>query len=177
MNFVVRTSGEPTAIVPALRDALATVDGALPMFRVMSMERVYANRYWGETLTMKLLAWCAVGALLLAVVGIYGVISYSVTQRRREMGIRIALGAGHREVISLVVRQGLYLVAGGIGFGLFLGFGLSRGLSFMLFGVNPNDPTTYLAVVAFVACAAIAASYIPARRATRVDPIVALREE
>lgn len=177
MTLLLRTGGDPLAVVPAARAALAEVDADTPLFGVMSMEQVFENRFWGETLTMKLLGWCALGAMVLAIVGIYGVISYTVTQRTREMGVRIALGARAGDVVSLVVRQGLWLAVGGIGIGLLLGFGLSRGLSFMLFGVSGNDPITYVAVVALLSFVAVAASYLPARRATRVDPVVALRRE
>jgi len=177
MTVVLRAAGDPLAMAPAARAALGAIDPDLPLFRVMRMQQVLDNRFWGETLTMKLLAWCALGALLLAVVGIYGVISYAVNQRTHEMGVRIALGARAGDVVRLVVRQGMALAAVGIGIGLLLGFGLSRGLRFMLFGISGNDPVTWLSVVALLATVALLASWIPARRATRVDPIVALRDE
>ncbi len=177
LTLLVRSDEDPLTLTAQARAVLAEIDPDLPIFRVMTMEQVLANRFWGETLTMKLLTWCALGALLLAIVGIYGVISYSVNQRTHEMGVRIALGARAGDVVSLVVRQGLWLAAFGIVFGLLLGFGLSRGLSFMLFGVSGNDPVTYGFVVMLLALVAAAASYVPARRATTVDPIVALRNE
>jgi putative ABC transport system permease protein len=177
MTLLLRAAGDPLAMVPAARAALGDIDPDLPLFRLMSMQQVLDNRFWGETLTMNLLAWCALGALLLAVVGIYGVISYAVNQRTHEMGVRIALGARAGDVVRLVVRQGMALAAVGIVIGLLLGFGLSRGLRFMLFGVSGNDPMTWLSVVALLATVALLASWIPARRATRVDPIVALRDE
>jgi putative ABC transport system permease protein len=177
MNLLVRAAGDPLLQVGPARAAIAEIDADLPLFRVQSMQQVFDSRFWGETLTMNLLSWCALGALLLAVVGIYGVISYSVAQRTHEMGVRIALGARAGNVVGLVVRQGLGLAAVGIGVGLLLGFGLSRGLSFMLFGVSANDPLTYAAVVTLLAAVAAAASYVPARRATGVDPMVALRDE
>ena len=102
---------------------------------------------------------------------------YSVAQRTHEMGLRIALGAGAGDVVRLVVRQGLWLAVLGIGLGLVLGFGLSRGLSFLLFGVTANDPVTYVSVVVLLAAVAAVASYIPARRATSVDPMIALRDQ
>jgi putative ABC transport system permease protein len=177
MNLLLRADGDPLAMVPAARAAVAELDADMPLFRIMSMQQVFDNRFWGETLTMKLLAWCALGALLLAVVGIYGVISYAVNQRTHEMGVRIALGARAGDVVRLVVRQGMALAAVGMAVGLLLGFGLSRGLSFMLFGVSGNDPVTYASVLAVLALVAMLASWIPARRATRVDPIVVLRDE
>ena len=172
-----RRAADPLLLAAPARAALAEIDPDLPLFRMMSMQQVLDNRFWGETLTMNLLAWCAFGALVLAVVGIYGVISYSVTQRTREMGIRVALGARAGDVVGLVVRQGLWLSAFGIALGLALGFGLSRGLRFMLFGVDALDVVTYVSVVALLAAVAVVASYVPARRATRVDPVVALRDE
>ena len=177
MNLLVRAAADPLLLAAAARNAVAEVDGDLPVFRIMTMQQVFANRFWGETLTMNLLAWCALGALVLAIVGIYGVISYSVTQRTHEMGVRLALGAGAPDLVRLVVGQGLRLAAIGIVFGLLLGFGLSRGLEFMLYGVDGNDPVTYASVVTLLAAVAALASYVPARRATHLDPIIALRNE
>ena len=177
MNFVVRSDADPSELAASLRGVVGGLDSGLPIYRVMTMEQIFDNRFWGETLSMKLFVWCALGALLLAVVGIYGVISYSVGQRTHEMGVRLALGAKSANVVSLVVRQGLWLAGVGIAFGLVMGFGASRGLSFLLYGVDGNDPITYVAVVTLVAGVALLASYVPARRATQVDPVVALRDE
>jgi ABC-type antimicrobial peptide transport system permease subunit len=126
---------------------------------------------------MNVLGGFAVLAVLLAAIGIYGVMSYSVTQRTRELGIRIALGAGRREVLGLVLRQGLAMVAVGIALGVTGALMLTRVMSTLLFGVSTTDPAVFSAIVVVLSATASIATYMPARRATRVDPLVALRDE
>ena len=126
---------------------------------------------------MLLLTVFALVALVLAAIGIFGVLSYAVSQRTREIGIRMALGAQGRSVVRLIVRQAMLLVACGVGAGLVLGLLLSQTMARMLFDVKPTDPATYMAVSVVLGAVALLASYVPARRATRVDPIVALRAE
>jgi ABC-type antimicrobial peptide transport system permease subunit len=129
------------------------------------------------SLTLVLLAIAASVALLLGTIGIYGVISYAVSQRTRELGVRIALGAGGREVVQMVLRQGLVLAGVGVAIGLVSAYGLTRLMSALLYGVSPTDPLTYAVVAVVLVGVAMLASYLPARRAASVDPIEALRAE
>jgi ABC-type antimicrobial peptide transport system permease subunit len=130
-----------------------------------------------ERLTVVLVGGFGLLALVLASVGIYGVISYSVTQRTREIGVRMALGAGPAEILGMVLRNGLLLTLAGVGFGLAAGLGLTRLIQSLLFGVSPTDPATFVIVPLLLTAVAALACLIPARRAARVDPIVALRYE
>jgi putative ABC transport system permease protein len=147
------------------------------MYKIRSMEQVIAESQSSSKFTLLLLGLFAAVALLLAAVGIYGVISYAVTRRTREIGIRIALGAEARDVLRLVVGQGAVLALAGVGIGLAAAFALTRGMSSLLYGVSATDPWIFAGAAAFLAVTAMLASYIPARRAARVDPTISLRWE
>jgi len=153
------------------------VDPNQPVFNIKTMEEILARSLLPQTFPMALMAIFASLALLLTSVGLYGVISYSVSQRTHEIGIRMALGAQPRDIFRLVVGQGMVLTLIGVGVGLVASFALTRFLESMLFGVSATDPATFAGVAVLLAAVALLACYIPARRATRVDPLVALRYE
>ena len=175
--FVVRTSGDPASLASAASGTIWSVDKDLPVFGVTTMNEVLAASVAQRRFSMSLLGGFAVLALLMAAIGLYGVLSYSVSQRMHEMGLRMALGASARDLMRLVVGQGMRVVLAGIGAGLLASLGATRLLSGMLFGVSPLDPFTFVTVAGVLAASALLASIVPARRATRVDPIVALRYE
>jgi putative ABC transport system permease protein len=175
--LAVRTSSDPTAIVSNLRQIARTLDPEVPLFQVRSMEEVLSTSVAPRRFNMLLLAAFAGLALLLASIGIYGVMSYSVSQYTHEIGIRMALGARAADVLQLIVRQGMGLVLMGLAIGVAGALALTRVMRSLLFEVKPWDPLTLASVSALLAAVAFAASYIPARRATRVDPMVALRYE
>ena len=177
VNFLVRTTVEPLSLAQSVRGQIAALDKDQPVFNVRTMEQALARSVAARRFSMILLSVFAALALVLAAVGIYGVISYSVAQRTREVGIRMALGAQTTDVLKLVVRDGLKLVVIGVAVGLLGAFMLTRLMSTLLFGVTPTDVVTYAAVAFVLIGVALAACYIPARRATKVDPLVALRFE
>ena len=177
MTILVRTSNDPLAMVSAVRNELQQIDPELPMAAVAPMDQLLADSLSRSRFTMLLLGIFAAVALVLAAVGIYGLIAYSVTQRTQELGIRIALGAQRRDVLRLVLGQGTRLTLLGVTVGVLAGLGFARLLSTLLFGVSATDPLTFACVAALLGLVGLAACYIPARRATRVDPIVALRYE
>ena len=168
---------EPSATIPALRSVIRTADASLPISSVRAMNDVVNESLGPFQGVAAVLTLLAVGALVLAGGGIYGVIAYSVSRRVQEFGIRTALGASDRNVIRLVVAQGAKLTAVGIGIGVALAFATTRVLESVLFGVASADATTFVGIPALLAVVALLASYIPARRATRVDPMEALRGE
>ena len=175
--LVIHGTRNPTVITTSLRGVIRSVDKNEPISSIGTMDQLISQSVTEPRFRTLLLGIFAGLAFLLAVVGIYGIISYSVTQRTHEIGIRMALGAERRDVLRLVVAQGMASTLIGIAVGLFAAFGLTRMLSSFLYGVRPTDPVTFVVVsAAFIAVAAIA-SYIPARRATKVDPMVALRYE
>ena len=177
MYVAVRASGSPSVIVSGVRRALREMDPTLPLTRIRTMnELVSAAQSRPRFLTLLLTLFAGV-ALALAAVGIYGVISYSVARRTREFGLRMALGAQHADVMTLVLGSGLRLAFTGVFIGLVGAFALTRFLASLLFGVTPTDPATFVIVPMVLAAVAGLATYIPARRATRVDPMVALRNE
>jgi ABC-type antimicrobial peptide transport system permease subunit len=175
--IVVRTLGDPTRATPTVLAALKAADPYLPAYRVLSMEATIQQSYWQQSLYSKMFSAFAAIALVLAAVGVYGVIAYSVSQRTREIGVRVALGAQRTNVLSLVLGHGALLAAVGLGLGLVGALGVTRLLQSMLFGVSPFDPLSFAAVTLVLGTIAFVASYIPALRAAKVDPIVALREE
>jgi putative ABC transport system permease protein len=177
MGFAVRTNGDPTRMLPAVRSALRSIDADVPIANVATMDANIAASMGQRRFAMLLLGLFAAMAVVLASIGIYGVMSYSVTQRAHEIGIRMALGAARRNVLGMVMKQGLLLVGIGVAIGLAGAFGLTRLIASQLFGVRPSDPSTFLGVAITLVGVAALATFIPAMRATRVDPVVALRDE
>ena len=177
MSAAVRTTGDPLALVGALRAAVRSVDKDMPISGVRTMDDMIGVSLGQRRLSMLLLGAFSGIALLLASIGIYGVMSYSVAQRTRELGIRMALGAARQRVLALVVGQGMALAAAGIAIGLLGAFALTRLLGTQLYSVSATDPSTFVLVAVVLASIALLASLVPALRATRVDPIVALRDE
>jgi putative ABC transport system permease protein len=176
-DFAVRTAGDPRALAAVIQTQVWAIDKDQPVTNVKTLGEVVSQSLEQRRFQMVLLVLFAALALVLALVGIYGVISYAVAQRTAEIGIRIALGARRGDILGLVLKQGLLLLALGIALGAAGAYALSRYLAGMLFSVRPTDPLTYAAVALLMAAVAVAASYIPAHRATRVDPMVALRYE
>jgi predicted permease len=177
MFLVLRSAIDPASLTPAVRDAVASIDKDQPVFSVNTMKQLVDASVATRHITLVLLGLFSGLALLLAAIGIYGVISYSVQQRTHEIGIRMALGAQRRDVLRLVVGQGVRLAALGIAIGIAAAFGLTRLMASLLFGVGAYDPVAFVTAAIILLLVAIAACYIPARRAIAVDPMVALRYE
>lgn len=177
MNLIVRTAIDPLTLSAAVRREVQAIDPNQPVYNINTMEQTLAQSLATQRLSMTLLTFFAGVALLLAAIGIYSVLSYAVTQRTHEIGLRMALGAQRKDVLRLVVGQGMTLVAVGILFGLVASFALMRVMASLLYGVSATDPVTFAGVALLLAIVAMLACYIPARRAMRVDPIIALRYE
>ncbi|HZS05557.1 MAG TPA: ABC transporter permease [Blastocatellia bacterium] len=177
MAFAVRTPGDPAKLVPAVRDAVFSVDKDQPVGSVGTMEELMAQSAAPWRLAMQTLGLFAALAMLLASVGLYGVMAYSVAQRTHEIGIRMALGARAPDVMKLVVSHGMKLVVSGVMIGMAGSFALTRLMKNLLFGVSPTDPLTFVTVPLVLAVVALVACYLPARRATKTDPMIALRYE
>jgi putative ABC transport system permease protein len=177
MTLIVRSSAKPAPLVDAIRAKIAEIDPTLPLSGIRTMENVVAASVAQPRLITQITAIFAGLALLLAAIGIYGVMAYSVTARRQEMGIRIALGARPGDILRLVVGQGMRMTLAGVVLGVVASLGLTRLLRSLLFGVRATDPLVFSAAAAMLAATAFAACYLPARRATCVDPIVVLRSE
>jgi len=175
--YAVRTAGPPLAALNAARGAVRSVDPDLPVAGATEMDRLIDGSLGARRFAMLLLGGFAVLAMVLASVGLYGVMSYTVTQRAREMGVRLALGAGSRDVLGLVLRQGVNLTLAGVGIGIVAAALLTRVMRSMLYDVGATDPVTFLTIPVVLLLVALLATYLPARRATRTDPIVALRAE
>jgi putative ABC transport system permease protein len=176
-SIVVRAAGDPLALVPLLRQAVLDIDRELPLDNIMTMEARLSASVAGPRFYALMLALFALLALVLAAVGIYGLLSYNVSQRHREIGVRMALGAERRDILRLVVRQGLLLTGIGVALGLAGAFSVTRLLRTLLFGITATDPIAYTGVSALLVVVAFVACWIPARRATRLDPMAALRYE
>jgi putative ABC transport system permease protein len=177
MNLVVRTASNPLGVAAGVRDQVLALDKEMVLGDVQTMEQRLAGTLAGRRTNTLILGIFASLALVLAAVGIYGVMSYLVGFRTHEIGVRMALGAGRSDVLKLVAGQGLGLTLIGVGVGLAGAFGLTRFLASMLYGVRPTDLATFAAVSLGLMAVALLACCIPARRATKVDPIVALRYE
>jgi putative ABC transport system permease protein len=177
LSLLVRTSFDPMKLVSSIQGVIWSVDKDLPIASVSTMEQIRSGSIAQPRITALLLMVFASLALALATVGIYGVMAYAVTQRTHEMGLRMALGARVADVLKLVVGEGMILAAGGMALGLAGAFALTRVLTKLLWGVRPTDPATFIAVSLLLVGVALLASYLPARRATKVDPMVALRYE
>jgi putative ABC transport system permease protein len=173
----VRTTVDPASLIAAARQQVLELDRDLPVFNVRTMEQVLANSVASYRQNTILLGLFAAVAFVLAAVGIYGVLAYDVAQRRHEIGIRLALGAQTRDVLKLVVGHGMALALLGTGLGLAGAFALTRWLKTLLFGVSTTDPRTFAGVALLLILVALLACWIPARRATKVDPLRALRHE
>jgi putative ABC transport system permease protein len=177
MSFVVRTEGEPLEKAGALQKAIHTVDPEQPVFGVMSMEQLLGDAGAPRRFSLLLLTLFAAIALVLSAIGIYGVMAYTTAQRRHEMGIRLALGAQPRDVLGLVVTQGMRVVALGVVIGLAGAWALSRLLTRQLFEIKASDPATYVGAAIMLGIVALVANYVPARRASRTDPMISIRTE
>jgi predicted permease len=177
MYLAVRTTLEPTSVTNAIRQQVFAVDKNMPIYEISTMDQLLSNSVVQPRLNLTLLVAFATLALGLAAVGIYGVMAYTVTQRTHEIGIRMALGAQREDVLRQVLTEGARLAALGLALGLAGSLAATRLIATMLFGVKPNDPLTFAAVAVILGSVTLAACYIPSRRATRVDPMVALRYE
>jgi putative ABC transport system permease protein len=176
-GLTVRVSGDPGPLVASLREQVRQSDASLPVFEVWRMEELRQRSFWRYRVFGWMFSSFGAAALLLASIGVYGVLSYSVSQRRQEIGVRVALGAGRGDVLRMVVGQGLRLAAIGILIGLAGSFGAAQLIASLLYNITPSDPATFSVVAIFLALVSVAASYIPARRAMAVDPIIALRND
>jgi putative ABC transport system permease protein len=177
MRIVARSKSDPSVVAAAIREAVRAIDKDQPVDKITTMSSVVSASIVDRSFYMQLLGTFASLAFILAAVGIYGVVSYSVAQRTREIGIRVALGARRRDVLGLVLREALRLTALGVALGLVGAFVATRVLRSLLFEVKPTDPATFICLSLLLTFVALVASYIPARRATKVDPLVALRYE
>jgi putative ABC transport system permease protein len=177
MWVTVHTAGDPEKVAAAVGGIVHNLDGDIPVLNLRTMRKVVADSLSEPALTASFLASFAVFALLLAAIGVYGITSYWVTQRMHEMGIRIALGASRRNVLKLILSRSAWLACAGVALGIPAALILSRVIGSMLFGIGPRDLAVFAGMPALLVLVALAACYIPARRATKVDPMVALRYE
>jgi ABC-type antimicrobial peptide transport system permease subunit len=178
VTFVIRSDRAGTeGFLNEVRQAVWSVNSNLPLASVRTMQDVYDKSVARTSFTLVMLGIAGAMALVLGIIGIYGVISYTVSQRRREIGIRLALGAQGGDVLHMVLKQGAKMALVGVAIGIAAAFALTRLMASLLFGVTPRDPITFVAVAALLILVALFACYIPARRAMLVDPMVALRYE
>jgi putative ABC transport system permease protein len=177
IGLTIRVDGDPASITSAVRAAIRASDPNLPMAQVRTVSELRRLSFWQYGLYGWIFGTTGVIGLLLAAIGVYGVLSYSVSQRTQEIGVRVALGAGRSEILRLVVGQGLLLAGIGIAIGCLLAGTAMPAARSLLFKVSPFDPLTFAAVAMFLAAVSFLASFLPAQRATRVDPVIALRGE
>jgi len=176
-NFMVRTAGDPQRYQRAVEDAIHSVDAALPVYGVQPLSRAISASYFGQSIGGSFLGFFGAVALVLASIGLYGVLAYTVTQRSREVGIRIALGAARSDVLRMVLAQGLRLAGVGLVIGLALALAVTRVMRSLLLDVSATDVPTILSVSLLLAAVALLASFLPAYRATNIDPILAIRHD
>lgn len=176
MVLAVRTSSDPSSLTSAVKQQIWSLDKDQPVSRVRTMSQIVSDSLAQQRLIMLLLVVFAVMALLLAVIGLYGTLSYMVTQRRHEIATRMALGAQQRDVLKLIIRQGMVLVIIGVGIGLLAAYLLTRLVSSLLYNVSASDPFTFIGVPVLIALISLLASFIPAYKATKVDPLKVLRD-
>jgi putative ABC transport system permease protein len=177
MYVMVRTSADPASTAAIVRHEVARLDRDQPISDVRTMDERIGRSLSSRRFNMVLLALFAGLALTLAAVGIYGIVAYSVTERTHEIGVRVALGAQRRDVIAMVIGQGMAMTVTGTAVGIAASAALARVMSSLLFGVSAVDPATFVAIPLLLIAVALAACYVPARRATRVDPLQTLRSE
>jgi putative ABC transport system permease protein len=177
LTLVVRTAGDPLAMVSAVRAQFRALDPEQPVYEVASMDQLLSSMVAQRRFSMALLGTFAALALVLGVVGVYGVTSYLVAQRTREVGVRLALGAQPRQVVGMVVRQGMLVAAAGLAIGLVGAFAAGRFISGLLYGVSPHDAATFAVVTVAMGLATLIANWLPALRAAHVDPLIALRSD
>jgi putative ABC transport system permease protein len=177
MDVVWRSAVDPQSHVPALREAVRKIDPSIGIFNIRSLPELLSESFGPRRFNMYLLGIFAGVALLLAAIGLFGVMAYLVAQRTREIGVRVALGANRADILRLVLARGMLLTLGGAAIGLLGAVWLTRTMESLLFSISPNDPTTFIAVPTVLVVVAFAASYVPVRRALQVDPTIALRAE
>jgi len=177
LYLLIRTHGNPTALTPVVRQLIQRRDPDLPFYEASTLSAAISKALWEQRLYAWMMAGYSFIALVIAAIGIYGVMAYRVAQRTQEIGIRMALGAPQGAVLRMVVGQGVRLTVVGLAIGLAAALGVTRLMASILFGVNPSDPPTFASVAMILAASALLASWVPAWRASRVDPMVALRHE
>jgi putative ABC transport system permease protein len=177
MTVIIKGASDPNLLISSARNAVKEIDPDQPIYNPRTMGEIRAESVEGERLTLTLLSLFASIALVLAIVGIYGVMSYSVTQRTHEIGIRMAIGARPLDVFKMILGQGMKLALIGVGLGLVGAFIVTRFMATMLFGIEPTDATTFGAITAILIAVALLACYLPGRRATKVEPTISLRYE
>jgi ABC-type antimicrobial peptide transport system permease subunit len=177
VTWMVRTAPEPFTLTEAMRKEFLSIDDQLAVARIRTLESANAETLVRERISMNLLGVFAVIALILASVGIYGLMSHSVEQRTQELGVRLSLGASPHDILKLILGHAMKLTTLGVLIGVLGGLGLTRLLSSLLFGVNPTDPMTFVVVSLILSAVAFIAAYIPTRRAMAVNPVIALRSE
>jgi ABC-type antimicrobial peptide transport system permease subunit len=177
MNFILRTNVPPLSLQRAAREAVAGVDPNVPVYAVDTMEKMIAADHATQALYSRLVAFFAAVALLLACLGLHGVVAHAMAARQRELGVRMALGALQRHLVLLVLRQGAVPLCVGVGLGLLGAVGIGRLIAGLLYHVSPYDPLTLFATVAVLLGIGLASLWLPARRAAKIDPMIALRAE